>query len=292
MILATSRSSGRTLDVERISRAGLVAAARWLDELKKRPYESTAQTLRSAPQYRGLTPTQYRVSFDWLVSVGLVTADGEVAVPFDDPRAAVLESYLGADPPGWFGDAGDLVGAPSDVPLDVVAIATDLGLDDSTAFLAVRRAWTKYDDTRQREVGLAGEIALIEWLQAQYACSVVQLSSVDDSAGYDLIVSERLVAHVEVKSTYKTDEPIVFLSRNEYQVMLHDPHWCLQVVRLSPSNNSLQALGWVANEDLVSWAPTDTGPGEWQSFKARIPASALRRGMSPILESATSSTAN
>jgi hypothetical protein len=276
------------LDVDPLSKAGLLAATRWLDELGKRSLASAGNVLRAAPQYRGLTPTQYRVGFEWLVAVGVVSVDGEVLVGVEDAASVVLEHHLRLHPPTWFAEAGELVTSERDLPIDLVDLASELGVGDQDAFRTLTRAWIKFDDERRREVGLLGELAFVDWVQARYPGPLVHVSQFDDSAGFDVAIGDVQRANVEVKTTLKLGEPTIYLSRNEYRVMLSDPFWCLQLVRLSPTDETLVSVEWIRVEDLASWAPQDTFRGQWQSFKVRVPLSALQQGMSPRLVSATS----
>ena len=260
----------------------LIGAVRWLVELQFREVGPARLSLKTTPRYRDLTPTQYESAMEWLIDRHLVTQFGVVCEPSLDPAAQVLQTEIAKSPPPWLADADSLIRTPEDLPLDVLQLGELLDMNETNIFEEVGRAWKKFDDLAQRELGAAGESALIAWLEERSVADVIHVSSFDDTAGYDiaLAVSGIQRARIEVKATRRLDSVVVYLSRNEFETMRRHSTWCLQVVILDPSGR-IRSTGWLPPLNLIEWAPKDGSMGRWQSMKLVLPTSSLRTGAAP-----------
>jgi hypothetical protein len=270
-----------------IPESTIVAAERWLVELSLRDFSGARLILRSAPDYRDLTPTQYEIALDWLRACGLVLADGRLSQPSAVPGLLVFDAAIEQEAPPWLMDADVLVLESADLPIDALNLAAALRLAEEDVFDHVQAVWRKFDDRLQRELGAAGEVAMIEWLSERVSSEIVHVSSYDDTAGYDIELRDgsRVQARVEVKATRKLDAIVLFLSRNEYNTMLRHDSWCLQVVGLDAQDN-MRSLAWLRREDIQAWAPTDASLGAWQSMKLTVSANLLQKGAAPQVSSA------
>ena len=263
----------------------LVGAARWLHELSFRDEDGARLSLRSQAGFKDLTPTQYEIALDWLRARDMYPVR-EVSADWTRSAAArVLGAAIAATTPPWLPDADSLIRSPSELPIDIVELGEQLGLNHQEAFDEVKRVWRKFDDTAQRALGAAGEAALVHWLEENVDAKVVQVSLFDDTAGYDLalMIGERTHARIEVKTTRREDSVIVFLSRNELDTMRANTGWCLQVVHLNP-DDSIRFLSWITPETIHAGEPRDGRLATWQSMKMTLPTHALRPGPAPPVE--------
>jgi len=263
----------------------LLAAVRWLKELQHRDAPQARQVLKTAPAYRDLTPTQYQSGLEWLKDRGLVTEVGEIGETLSRPGVIVLRAAVDQSNPAWLPDADSLITSPVDLPLDILELGELLGVDEGAIFIEVERAWRKFDDVAQRELGAAGEAAMIGWLEENTAAKVVHVSAFDDGAGYDiaLAVGGEHVARIEVKATRRVDSVVLYLSRNEFKMMRRYPSWCLQVVVLDQAGG-LRSMGWLPTSSIEEWAPQDRSIGIWQSMRLTLPSTLLRPGPAPAID--------
>ena len=263
----------------------LVGAARWLHELAFRDEDGARLSLRTQAGFRDLTPTQYEIALDWLRGSNLYPVR-EVSEDWTRSAGArVLGAAVGASTPPWLPDADSLIRTPSDLPIDIVELGKQLGLNHQQIFDEVRRVWRKFDDAAQRALGAAGEAALVRWLEENVDAKVIQVSLFDDTAGYDLalMIGQQTHARIEVKSTRREDSVIVFLSRNELDTMRANADWCLQVVHLN-QDDSIRFLSWITPETIYAGEPRDGRLATWQSMKMTLPTHALRPGPAPPVE--------
>lgn len=277
---------GSILATLRPSNATLVGAQRWLGELSIRSIESASQVFRDFPQYRDLTPGQYNFALDWLQNVGAVNRAGEVLPHLLERPSTVLELFLLEEQPAWLADADHLVKSVLELPLDVIEVAEMLGLSPEIALEEVSRAWRKFDDRHQREVGLIGEVLFADLLSSTRECSVTRVSEFDDSMGYDILATgPNNSAHVELKSTTRAGRVTFYLSRNEFETMNRDLLWCLQVVRLSTLRDAIDKVWWVPASAIRDSSPEDQGEGRWQSCRFDLVESQLHVGFAPQVDS-------
>ena len=262
----------------------LLGAARWLDELSVRDEDAARLSLRTQRHYRSLTPTQYETALDWLKLANLYPIDPSEAA-LRSSGARVLGAAIAANAPPWLPDADSLIGNPDELPIDVAELGERLGLTGPEVLDEIRRTWRKFDDTAQRNLGAAGEIALSVWLDENVSARVIQVSLFDDTAGFDIALTDDrgVRARIEVKATRRQDSVVVFLSRNEVETMRTHIDWCLQVVHLDPANQ-LSQLSWVASETILDAEPSDGHHATWQSMKMTLPVHLLRPGVAPPIE--------
>ena len=270
-----------------VSSSILVAARRWLIELNYQDESRARIALGAVPGRRDITPTQYEIALEWIKSNGLYPRNQSGTPLVPSAGAIVLAAAIETATPPWLADADSLVQSPDDIPIDVAELGVLLDLDPTEMFDVVRRAWHKFDDTARRQLGLAGELAFVEWLQRHTVAQVVHISMFDDSAGYDmaLTIEGRVCARVEVKSTRREDSARIYLSRNEVETMLVYSSWCLQLVQLDASN-ALRKVSWVSRESILSGVPLDGSRGSWQSMRMTLSQDILRPGLAPQIASA------
>lgn len=263
----------------------LLGASRWLHELSFRDEEGARLSLRTQPAARDLTPTQYEIALDWLKAMHLFPLP-PVRPPWArSPGAQVLGAAIAASKPLWLPDADSLIQSADDLPIDVVELGEQLGLDAAEIYDELKRVWRKFDDTAQRALGAAGEAALIDWLNENVEAEVVQVSAFDDTVGFDvaLLTDRKVRARIEVKATRRDDSVVVYLSRNEVETMRAHKSWCLQVVQLD-AEDRIRSLGWIPQDTIRDAEPRDARLATWQSMKMTLPAHALRPGAAPPVE--------
>lgn len=229
-----------------------------------------------------MTPTQYEGALSWLRASGLISESGRPALAGREAWQAIVEAYIAWSEPPWLPDADELIASVDDVPIDVVEICELLNADADNALVPIKRAWRKFDNLLQLELGRAGELALLEWLSSENCADVQHVSEVDDTAGFDIAATSGrgVSAHIEVKSTRRIDSIRLYVSRNEYETMRTDERWCLQIVRLN-QNNDIDWLGWLDRDELSAWAPRDISDGSWASMKLTLPLRKIRLGAAP-----------
>lgn len=142
-----------------------------------------------------------------------------------------------------------------------------------TAFPTPNLPWGgKVDSSRWSEIGLAGELALVNLLAAAAPeLSVNHVAATCDGLGYDIAVSGRAQGHLEVKSTTRQTGLTLYLSRNEYHALHRVPDWELVAVRMN-SNHEPTAVATVPNDWISDQVPADRGPyGRWESCRLIVP---------------------
>lgn len=224
--------------------------------------------LTSHSAYNDLTPTQYATALTWIRDTGLIESVGSgIPVPL-----RILGALFERGELPWVRDADQLVREPGELPTDVLNAGAALGLGANAVYGQLLSSWGKVDTAARERVGAAGEAALVEMLGSRTNARVAQVSAWSDGYGYDIeVVSEGIAAHLEVKSTTRRGRMAVYLSRNEFDVMLRDESWSLVLVHL---NSELVVIGTgsVPNQWIVEHAPQDVDvSGRWASCKLEIP---------------------
>jgi hypothetical protein len=245
--------------------------------------DSARFIFKTLPSYKDdLTPTQYENALEWLLRTSLVDASGRIVLSPEKPAHQVLQSALVQLEPAWLADADLLIRDEGGLPIDVLELGALLGLDEKETLECVASTWRKYDDQAQRALGLAGELAMLEWLAGHVDADIVHVSEYDDTAGFDIALTRDGVAkaRIEVKATRRADSLVFFLSRNEFDTMRRTPSWCLQVVSLDREDR-LRSVGWIRADALESWAPADGSLGVWQSMRVSVPTDAITPGAAP-----------
>ncbi|NKR43375.1 DUF3883 domain-containing protein [Rhodococcus hoagii] len=228
------------------------------------------------PDFSDITPTQYDAAYSWLGQTGLLD-DLTSQIPLRHRLFEAVVEHSGAP---WLPDADMLVRSPDELPEDLLGAAAILELDTVDAHAQVRAAWGKVDTAARAQVGLAGELALVDLLREYEHIQVEHVAAWSDGFGYDISVEgQDFSAHLEVKSTTRRGRLSIYLSRNEYETMLCDPAWSLVAIRLT---DELQpcAVASIPRVWLESQAPSDRGVhGRWESFRADVPAGVAQPGI-------------
>lgn len=255
----------------------LRAAVRWLEHLPGSSVARTRTLFTSHSSFGGITPTQYAAAHTWLLQAGLIDKAGRVlcdgARQLTVFRAAVSETL-------WLPDADVLISGPRELPEDASRAATALGLTPDDAFAAIRHAWGKVDTALRERVGVAGERALVELLSSAEDVLVEHVAAYSDGYGYDIAVETAAAAvHLEVKATTRRGRLTIYVSRNEFEVMVRDPTWMLIAIRLDPDLQPA-ALATVDRDWVNAVVPSDRGPGaRWESVRLEVPPEALVTGL-------------
>ena len=138
----------------------------------------------------------------------------ETAVSADRPRSKafpdqqlnqlLFERTLERSMPAWLADADFLVPDPGEVPQDAASLAEVLGLSEQASFLAIRNVHGHIDLAERARVGLAGERALIEFLECRWPGSTTHIAEANDGFGYDVLFRHgKEHWHLEVKTTIR-----------------------------------------------------------------------------------------
>lgn len=252
----------------------LLAASRWLELLPSSGGIPRAQALLTThSQFSDLSPNQYATALSWLRSKDLLEGSASQTSVAERILSAILESSA----PTWVQDADQLVTSPDELPLDIVAAGTTLGIDANGVYEQVVRSWGKVDTAYRERVGAAGEEALVAILEEVTWGKVDHVSTLSDGFGYDIAFSDRgISAHLEVKSTTRTGRFTAYLSRHECSVMLRDDRWLMVAVRLD-AKLAIAGVGSVPKHWIASNVPRDCGPyGSWASCKLEIPSEVIR----------------
>ena len=263
----------------------LKAARRWIELLRVSSYESARALLGSESRYADLSRTQYGAGFDILSELGLVSKPnlglGDLAaIPVDDLCAMLYGALLKAAPPPWLPDSDILINSPVELPSDAIGAGAALGLGESLLLNSIRSAHGKVDISARQEVGLIGEELLVGLLEAEWPDSTAHISLVDDGAGYDIAFSASgCELHLEVKTTTRRGRLVFYLSRNEHEVALRDPHWRLALVGLA-GDRTLGAIACVDYRQLAAVVPLDRDfTAQWQSVRFEIGAHQTQPGI-------------
>ncbi len=256
----------------------LKAARHWLGLLQRSDFPAAHALIRAGSDHWNLTYTQYAAAQEWLVSVGLLLegpahleAAPEVSGLGDgDLNRLLFVRGLMFEAPPWLPDADIYVSEPGDLPEDATHLATTLGLDDETAFTAVRQVHGHIDLAERDRVGAAGERALVKLLEEAWPGSVVHIALTNDGFGYDIALNLETAWHLEIKSTTRRGRSIVHLSRHEYEVALIDPAWHLVLVRLDGDENVV-SLATISHPSVMTRAPRDIdGSARWDAAKFEL----------------------
>jgi hypothetical protein len=272
------------------------AAARWLRILRTSSLDQGWGLIRADSSYTDLTQTQYASALEWLRDLELVAAgsDGvELAVavktlPQAQSNQLLFERSLELAAPAWLPDADILIPDASELPQDAAGLAETLGLSDNVALLSVRHIQSRIDLAQRAQVGLAGELALIHFLDNCWPGSTVHIARDNDGFGYDVLFRPGNVEwHLEVKSTTRRGRLVIYLSRHEHEVAMHDSKWRLIVVGLDDQLR-LQAIATVRYPQIVDRAPRDVcSEASWQSTSHQLTTTDLEYGLSFLEASLT-----
>lgn len=271
------------------------AAARWLRILGSSTVSQGWSLIRSDTVYTDLTQTQYALALDWLRALEVVN-DGPQGLGLS-PKLARLsqlqrnqllfERALGFAGPPWLADADILIQDATDLPQDALRLAATLDVTERTAFDSIHYVHGKVDLAQRTRVGLAGEKALVNFLEAKWPGSTVHVAATSDGFGYDVQFTHSGTRwYLEVKSTTRRGRLVFYLSRHEHEVALREPNWRIVVVGLDDQLN-LQAVATVRHLKVLARAPTDTTTeAKWQATSHELMPEDLELGLSFVAASA------
>lgn len=264
------------------------AALRWLRLLRSSSLSSSALILRADTQYADLTQGQYSAALELLKQIGALDARSHswvLAKKFRDAAASrtsplLFERIVESVGPAWLPDADALIRDPGELPEDAAKLGQSLGLNEQACFWLVRNVHRRIDLVRRKLVGDAGELGLLQVLESNWPGSTDHVASIGDGYGFDITFQhDQIEWHLEVKSTTRRGRMTVYLSRNEYEVSLRDPHWRLIVVGLD-ADLKPRAFATLASGYLAAAAPADTSIGaKWQSASYDVPPLSLTNGL-------------
>lgn len=266
----------------------ILAASRWLRILRTSTVSQAWSLIRADAKYTDLTQTQYASALEWLKAIGLVVAESGGAklaafagiLPSAQMNKVLFERSLERAMPAWLPDADLLIPDSSELPQDVAGLAEMLGLSENDALSAVRHVHGRIDLALRAKIGLAGECALIDFLEGRCPGSTVHVANTDDGFGYDVLFQfENKEWHLEVKSTTRRGRLAIYLSRHEHEVGLRDPNWRLVVVGLDEELR-LSALATVRYAEVAERAPRDLSiESKWQSASHQLTSKDLVAGL-------------
>ncbi len=250
--------------------------------------------VRADSSHMDLTQTQYADALDWLGVTGILQ-EGEsglslptalISWPGDHVRQLVFARGLEVSLPPWLPDADILVADSSELPLDAASFAAQLGLNEQAALSTIREVHGRLELEHRAAVGRAGEMALVQLLEARWPGSTVHVALTDDGFGYDVaFLLGGVEWHLEVKSTTRRGRLVIYLSRHEHEVSLRDPNWRLVVVGLG-DDESPAAVATVNHGRLCHRSPKDTHPGSnWQSVRHQVSSGDLQPGLDFLTDS-------
>ena len=273
----------------------VLAAFRWLRLLRASTLSQASSLIQADASYTDLTQTQYLSGLDWLRALGLLSdyhhgVDLSAAVkglPEAQIGQLLFERILERAAPAWLPDADLLVPDAGELPQDAASLAETLGLSERVAFVAVRHVHGRIDLAERARIGLVGERALIELLERRWPGSTTHVAQTDDGFGYDVLFRLGSVEwHLEVKTTARRGRLVIYLSRHEHEVGLHDPGWRLVVVGLDDQLR-LQAVATARHSKLFGRAPRDMcAEAKWQSTSHELTSKDIEEGFSFLNEPA------
>lgn len=259
----------------------LRAALRWLELRPHNSPERCLAILTNTPKYADLPPSQYYEARQWLLQHGLeptATAAGQLSPGPTVFAAAVMDAV-------WFSDASQVISSPTELPLDAIEAADVCGVEEGHAYALIRHRHGLVDAALRKSIGDTGERLLAELLRACTTCHVEHVAALSDGYGFDISLTGTVDLHLEVKTTARSNQNIIYLSRHEFETMLRDPLWRLVFVKLG-GDNKLDKICTVDAAWLRETAPVDSAPGtvDWQSVRVNIPESQLRAGLREVRE--------
>lgn len=135
----------------------------------------------------------------------------------------------------------------------------------------------KPDEFHLHEIGLEGELFVMDWLQKHLAenlrTAIEHTSLTDDSAGFDISSPNSLNdgrIFLEVKTTTRQGDDFTFhLSRNEWATAVRKQNWYLVLVQKVEGEH--RVFGYLDGKSLVSYYPQDSHPNfQWESVIGKL----------------------
>jgi hypothetical protein len=266
----------------------VVALGRWLRLLRSSSFSKASEIIRVSAAFSDLTLTQYASALELAKHLQLVVSGPEGLKLAKDIRTSsesqvgqkVFRVLLEQSSPLWLADADSLVPTPTELPHDALALAMQLGINEMEAFAVVKQLHGKIDLEQRSRVGVAGEKALVAFLEERWPGSTDHIALTDDGFGYDVLFRHNSSEwHLEVKSTLRRGRLMVHLSRQEHEVGKLDPAWRLVVVGLD-NDLRLRVIATARHPDLLSRAPVDTcHEVRWRTASHQLTSQDLEPGI-------------
>lgn len=206
----------------------------------------------------------------------------------DEAIQISLTRLLQATPPMWLTSAiQDGTVVYEYMPTLVVDYFDSVLSDLSRREALLLAVGCKYDADRLREVGLQGELAVLDACRKRLAqagrqdlCNeVIHVSMISDQLGYDIVsptVDGRRV-RIEVKSTGSLTDYAVYISRLEAQMGHADEDWRLVFCR--NRRDETHIVGHCGFSAIAPQLPCDRPPGQWSSTKLQLGILSLQPGI-------------
>lgn len=254
----------------------LLAAVRWLDLLLENSPERCLVIFTNSAKYSDLAPSHYYSARQWLLQHQLLST----AQSLDGPSRRVKVFEAAISEALWFPDADQVIAGPAELPLDAVEAADICGLGEDEAFALVRHYHGLVDTAIRKRTGDAGELQLVELLRSCTACKVDHVATLSDGYGFDIMLSGAATLDIEAKTTTRSNQNVLYLSRHEYDTMLRDPRWRLIFLRLD-TDMRIESVYTVESSWIEEVAPTDSSPGvgAWQAVRIDVPEQRMTPGM-------------
>ena len=145
----------------------------------------------------------------------------------------------------------------------------------------------KHDADRLREIGIQGELAVLDACRKHLAQAgrqdlsddVIHVSMISDQLGYDIVsptVDGRRV-RIEVKSTGSFTDYAVYISRLEARMGHADEDWRLVFCRNRPDDTHI--VGHCSFSAIAPQLPYDRPPGQWSSTRLQLGVLSLQPGV-------------
>ena len=142
------------------------------------------------------------------------------------------------------------------------------------------------DNFHLQEIGLAGELFVIESLQQHLnenqRTSIEHTSLTDDSAGFDIAcpslkTDEQMF--FEVKTSTRAGDNFVFhLTRNEWNTAVRKPNWYLVLVKRVDGEHRI--FGYLDGQSLVTYYPKDSHEDfQWSNVIGRLGSDDIFSGL-------------
>jgi hypothetical protein len=258
----------------------LIGAARWLYELRDGNEQHAFEVLKAAPQYSGLTPTQYMNALEWLRGNHLLEDKAIRDLPPSQQSLTILEAALVEGNPLWLTDSDQIITNADELPEDVEAASRQLGLTAAQCLQVIRNVHSRIDLEARARLGAAGELALMRLLRESGDGTATHVAATSDSLGFDIFWAGRRETFVlEVKSTSRRGRLTIHLSRNEFEVSRHEPRWRL-VILLINGDDAIGAIATLSTEWLHAHAPQDRmRQAKWENAAFAPPPDALAAGI-------------
>ncbi len=230
----------------------------------------------NSAKYSDLAPSHYYSARQWLLQHQLFST----AQPIDGSSRRVKVFEAAISDALWFPDADQIIATPAELPLDAVEIADICGLGEDEAFALVRHHHALVDTAIRKRTGDAGELQLVELLRSCTSCHVDHVAALSDGYGFDIMLRGTALLNIEVKTTTRTNQNVLYLSRHEYDTMARDPWWRLVFLRLN-SEMMIETISTIESPWIERVAPTDSIPGvvDWQAVRIDVPEQRMTPGM-------------